>query len=238
MPLNQDFHTFSRRSLFSIGTGAIAAGFTTNLFISNPALAAAPSPTAENVSADQALKLLLEGNQRYTSHRVTHPHQDGSRLLETSNTQNPFATILTCADSRVPPEILFDQGLGDLFVVRVAGNILDDAVLGSIEYAAEYLDVPLVMVLGHERCGAVSAALKGGTAIGHIGSLVDAIQPAIAKTKSLSGDPLDNAVRANVQMVVEQMKVSKPLVDLIGSQKLAVVGGRYDLDTGTVEIIA
>ena len=138
----------------------------------------------------------------------------------------------------MPPELVFDQGLGDLFVVRVAGNILGDAVLGSIEYAAQNLNVPLVMVLGHERCGAVTAAVKGGKVAAHIDSLVKAIQPAVEQAKGKSGDLLDNAVRANVQMVVEQMSVSEPLADLVKSQKLQIVGGRYDLDTGTVEIIA
>lgn len=237
MSLNHHSQPLSRRSLLTTGAGAIAAGLTTNLLLPKQAIAA-PAPAAEPISADQALQQLMDGNQRYSRHKLAHPHQDGNRLLELAKGQHPFATILSCADSRVTPEIVFDQGLGDLFVVRVAGNIIDNAVLGSIEYAAQYLGVPLVMVLGHERCGAVSAAVEGGSAPVHINSLVQAIQPAVEKAKGSSGDLIDNAVRANVQMVVSQMKASEPLAGLVRSQKLKIVGGRYDLDKGAVEIIA
>ena len=227
----------SRRTLFSIGAGAIVAKLTTNFLTPTQALAAPPS-TATDISPQQALQLLVEGNQRYVAHKASHPHTDQKRLSEVATGQTPFAIILGCADSRVPPEVVFDQGLGDLFVIRVAGNILDDAVLGSIEYAAVNLKVGLVMVLGHERCGAVSAAVGGKKMPNHISSLVKAIQPAVDRVKGKTGDLLDNAVRANVQMVVEQMGASEPLGDLVKSQKLKIVGGRYDLDMGTVEIIA
>ncbi len=210
-------------------------GFSINLLLPNQPAAALELAT--DVTADP-LKRLLEGNQRHVRHKFTHPHQDAGRLREVASAQHPFAVILSCADSRVPPEVVFDQGLGDLFVVRVAGNILDNAILGSIEYATEYLHVPLVMVLGHERCGAVTAAVDGGKTLPHIGSLIDAIRPAVEQAKGRSGDLLDNAVRANVQLVVEQMKVSEPLAGLVRGNKLQIVGGRYDLDQGTVEIIA
>ena len=238
MVLNQLSAKLSRRMLLAVGTGAIAAGLKTNLLIPQQAVAATPAAKTTAISAQQALQLLIEGNKRYSFRKFNHPHQDAARLLEVAQGQHPFAIILSCADSRVPPEIVFDQGLGDLFVVRVAGNILDDAVLGSIEFAAEQLNVPLVMVLGHERCGAVKAAVEGGNAPVHISTLVKAIQPAVAKVKGKPGDLLDNAVRANVQMVVEQMKVSEPLSELVKTKKLQIVGGRYDLDQGTVEIIA
>ncbi len=237
MTLNKFSAKFSRRTVLSM-VGAIAAGLMPNLLIPSPTLAASPTARAAAIPAEQALKLLIEGNQRYVFHRSSHPHADQKRLLEVAKRQTPFAVILSCADSRVPPELVFDQGLGDLFVVRVAGNILDDAVLGSIEFAAEQLNVPLVMVLGHERCGAVAATLAGGKVPGHIGSLVKAIQPAVERVRGKSGDLLDNAVRANVQMVAEQMSASEPLAGLVKSKKLKIVGGRYDLDTGTVEIIA
>ncbi len=235
MTLNQFTAQFSRRTLFSIGAGAIAAGLTTNFLTPTQALAAPPTTP---ISPQQALKLLREGNQRYIDHQLSHPHIDQKRLSELANQQTPFAIILSCADSRVPPEVVFDQGLGDLFVIRVAGNILDDAVLGSIEYGAVNLNVPLVMVLGHERCGAVAATVAGREVPNHISSLVKAIQPALERVKGQPGDLLDNAVRANVQLVAEQMSESEPLAGLVKSQKLMIVGGRYDLDTGTVEIIA
>lgn len=145
---------------------------------------------------------------------------------------------MSCSDSRVPPEIIFDQGLGDLFVIRLAGNILDDAALGSLEYAVEHLGVKYIMVLGHERCGAVDAAVKGGEIPGHIGSLVEAIQPAVEKVKNLPGDLLDNAVRANVTLVVQQLKSSGPIIEeLVKKGALTIAGARYDLDDGEVKIL-
>jgi carbonic anhydrase len=138
----------------------------------------------------------------------------------------------------VPPEIIFDQGLGDLFVIRVAGNIVDDAILGSIEYAVEHLDVALVMVLGHERCGAVEAALQEGEIAGHIGALVKAIAPAVPPASDRSGDRLDRAVRANVVRVVAQLRASHPvLAERVSGGRLRVAGARYDLDSGTVELL-
>src|SRR5579885_136434 len=164
------------------------------------------------LSGDQALQKLVQGNKQYKRVAFLHPNQSLARRKAVAKGQSPFAIILSCSDSRVPPEIIFDQGLGDLFVVRVAGNVLNDNALGSIEYAAEHFNVPLVMVLGHQRCGAVDAAVKGGEAPGHIGSLVEAIRPAVEKTKGKSGDPVGNAVRANVEMVVDQLKDSKPIL--------------------------
>ncbi len=152
--------------------------------------------------------------------------------------QHPFAVILGCADSRVPPEIIFDQGLGDLFVIRVAGNILDDAILGSIEYAVEELGTSLVLVLGHERCGAVAATVKHAEVPGHISTLLSAIQPAVDRAKNESGDLLDNAVRANIRLVVEQLKSSMPVAEFVQDDRLNVVGAQYNLDHGAVEIIA
>ncbi len=193
---------------------------------------------AAPMSGEAALRLLMEGNKRYASERCEHPNHQAGRRLAVAKGQHPFAIVLTCADSRVAPEILFDQGMGDLFVHRVAGNIVDDAILGSIEYGAEHLHAPLVVVLGHERCGAVDATLKGGTAPGHIGSLVAAIRPAVVATKGRPGDALDNAVRANVLQVVEQLKGSRPiLAELVEHGRLTIVGGRYDLETGQVEIL-
>lgn len=195
------------------------------------------------MNGDQALQALLEGHQRYLAEQQTHPRQTARRRGEIAQHQDPFAVILGCADSRVPPEIVFDQGLGDLFVIRLAGHVLNDAVLGSVEYAVEHLGVSLVLVLGHESCGAVTAAIKaveqGGSVTGHIGSLVDAIKPAVERAKTHAGDIIDNAVRANVTMVVEQLKASLPiLAPQVQSGKLKIVGMRSDLDDGVMDTIA
>ncbi len=200
---------------------------------------AANAETTSNITPDAALQKLMDGNRRYIDQKRTFPDQSRSRILEVAKGQNPFATILGCSDSRVAPEILFDQGLGDLFDIRVAGNFIDNVVLGNMEYAVVELGVPLLVVLGHERCGAVKAALDGKPVPGHIGSLVRAIKPAVSATKGQPGDAWDNAVRANVKMSVKNLKARSPiLAKAIKAGTLKVVGGRYDLDTGTVEIIA
>ena len=184
------------------------------------------------------IKKLVEGNKRFTSLKMIHPDQTATRRTEVRNEQHPFAIILSCSDSRVPPEIIFDQGIGDLFVVRVAGNVLDNAVIGSIEYAVEHLNVKLIVVLGHERCGAVSAAVKGGEVPGHLRYLVEAIQPAVEKAKQLSGDLLENAVLINVKNVVAQLKSSEPIIEeFVHENKVNVVGARYDLDDGAVTFL-
>lgn len=194
---------------------------------------AANMPTAE-----EALQKLVEGNKRYVDVKLEHPHQTPARRAELGGGQSPFAIILGCADSRVPPEILFDQGLGDLFTIRVAGNVIDDMVLGSVEYAAAHLNTPLMVVLGHARCGAVGAAVAGGELEGHLPSLAAAIQPAIDQVKGQPGDLLDNAVRANASMVTGQLQSSEPvLAELVREGKFKVVAARYDLDSGAVEFL-
>jgi carbonic anhydrase len=181
---------------------------------------------------------LLDGNQRYVQEKLTHPDGTRARITELAQGQHPFAIILSCADSRVPPEIIFDQGLGDLFTIRVAGNVVDDHVLGSIEYAVEHLNVKYIMVLGHERCGAVDATVKGGHAPGHVASLVRAITPAVHAVKGKPGDLLDNAVRENVKMVVKQLQMSRPILEeRVAKKELVIEGGRYDLDDGSVTIL-
>ena len=190
------------------------------------------------ISGESAQQKLIDGNERYVNAKLYHPNQTGQRRTEVAKGQHPFAAIVSCSDSRVPPEIIFDQGLGDLFVIRLAGNILDDAALGSLEYAVEHLGVKYIMVLGHERCGAVDATVKGGEVPGHISSLVKAIQPAVEKVKNQPGDLLDNAVRANVTMVVQQLKSSGPILEeLVKKGDLTIAGARYDLDDGEVTIL-
>jgi len=189
----------------------------------------------ETVTAELALAELKAGNEHHVRHQYQHPHETSVRQRELTSGQNPHAEILSCADSRVPPEIIFDQGLGDLFVVRVAGNVATDTELGSLEYGAEHLHIPLLVVLGHESCGAVTAAVQGGPPEAHIATLVKLIQPAVDKTKGLPGDPVANAVRANVELVVAQLRASNPILsELVAQKKLKIVGGVYSLDTGTV----
>lgn len=207
--------------------------FTATLTILTSGMTAAPAADWQH---------LLEGNARFVAGTTQHPHQDAARRTETAAGQKPFAVVVGCSDSRTAPEILFDQGLGDLFVVRLAGNIVDDAALGSVEFAVAKLGARLIVVLGHEKCGAVSAAVdaeKNPTTLpGHIGTLVDAIKPAVASVHGLPGDEVDNAVKANVHMVVERLKtVSSELQPYLKTGELTVVGARYDLDEGKVEVV-
>lgn len=210
----------SRRSLLQFGAGIVGTGSLT-AWLGTGALARtiesqSPHPsqsqqiastpssdhTGSGLTPDEALAKLMEGNQRFVERKRLNPHQDTARLAEVATGQAPFAAILSCADSRVVPEIAFDQGIGDLFVVRVAGNIAITEDIASEEYAVGVLGTPLLLVLGHERCGAVNAALEGGELPGVIESLVFAIQPAIKASENEAGDRLANAVKANVRVQV------------------------------------
>ncbi|MEH2230403.1 MAG: carbonic anhydrase [Nostoc sp.] len=196
-----------------------------------------PSTSAESLNPDAALQKLIEGNQRFIQHHPQYPDQSELRLHEVAQAQHPFATILSCADSRVPAEIVFDQGIGDIFDVRIAGNIATHEAIGSIEYAVVLLGSPLLMVMGHERCGAVTAAVQNESLLGDISTFVKAIKPALKRVKDQPGDAVENAVVANVQYQIERLKRSKLLTKQVESGKLKIVGGRYDLDTGRVTII-
>jgi carbonic anhydrase len=192
-------------------------------------------------NADEALQRLLEGNERYVANKSTNLNESQSRRVELAQGQNPFATIFSCVDSRVPPELVFDRGLGDLFVIRTAGQVIDQAVLGSLEFGVAELKIPLLMVLGHEKCGAVKATVEAvesnTTAEAEINWLVDGIRPAVEEAKTQSGDLLDNAVKANIALTVERLKGSAMLSEAVEKGELKIVGARYDLDTGTVEVI-
>src|SRR5499427_4400438 len=182
----------------------------------------------DKVTPNSALAELKAGNAHHAAHRYSHPHETAARFRQLASGQHPHAEVLSCADSRVPPEILFDQGLGDLFVVRVAGNVATDTEIGSLEYGAEHLHIPLLVVLGHESCGAVTAAVQPGEAEGHIKALVDLIKPAVEKSRGLPGDPVANAVRSNVELVVKQLRASTPMLsELVAQGKLKIVGGVY-----------
>src|SRR6185369_15997265 len=182
------------------------------------ALPGAGRQTETSPTPDSVLAELKAGNDHHARHQYQHPHETAARQRELISAQHPHAEILSCSDSRVPPEIVFDQGLGDIFVVRVAGNVATDTEIASLEYGAEHLHIPLLVVLGHESCGAVAATLEGGEADGHIGTLVDLIKPAVEKSRGMAGDPLSNAVRTNVQMVVKQLRASEPVLSKLVAQ--------------------
>lgn len=234
-------HFMERRDFLKLGmTGAFGMMLSASDLlwrVEQAKAAEIPSTSAESLNPDAALQKLIEGNQRFVDHHPQYPDQSELRLHEVAQAQHPFATILSCADSRVPAEIVFDQGIGDIFDVRIAGNIATREAIGSIEYAVVLLGSPLLMVMGHERCGAVTAAVQNESLLGDIGTFVKAIKPAVKKVKGQPGDAVENAVVANVQYQIERLKRSQLLTEQVRSGKLKIVGGRYDLDTGRVTII-
>jgi carbonic anhydrase len=193
---------------------------------------------ADVPSTKSALDRLLEGNQRYVN-SATVCHEDwAAKRLAHAQSQAPFAVIVTCSDSRVPPEIIFDQALGDLFVIRVAGNVVDEFAIGSIEYGVSVLGAKLVLVLGHSNCGAVDGALKGLKFDNHIQEVLNAIQPAIVDSKGKSGNALEMAIKANVRHVEGKLKSSQPLLaKLLQAGGLTILGAYYDLSSGKVEFL-
>ena len=193
------------------------------------------------VTADEALRRLEQGNARFVAGRLseTTPASIAESRRKVAQGQMPFAIIVGCSDSRVGPEVIFDQKVGDLFVVRTAGEVVDPVGLGSIEYAVEHFGSPLVVVLGHDRCGAVSAAVSGAKAPGHIGTVLKAIQPAVRMSQDQAGDPVDNAVRAQALHVAAQLQASGPILkEAVQSGKLKIVAARYELDTGKVSLLS
>ena len=230
----------SRREFMMLAAGAV--------FVADrsPMTAAPQQQTARRVlNADQALRELLDGNHRFTSGNRLSPRGRPEDFRGLTHGQFPEAVIISCSDSRVAPEILFDVGVGDIFVVRVAGNVVGGAgvsVKGSIEYAVAELDVPLIVVLGHSGCGAVKAAIKHledkDAMPGAINGLVELIKPAVAGSKQTPGDQLENAVRQNVKVGVERLQALDPiLAPRVKDGKLKVVGGVYDLLTGAVTML-
>src|SRR6266446_10409456 len=198
------------------------------------ALVLAAEHPAASVSADAALAKLKEGNLRFASSEVSQSKPTAARRAETAQEQHPFAIILGCADSRTAPELIFDQNLGDLFVIRTAGNLVDDHALGSIEYAVAHLGARLVVVLGHQRCGAVKAALESGTAPGHVQSLVRDIQPAVKAMKGKDGDATELVAAENARLMAGKIRRDASLGEL--AKKVRIISGVYDLDTGKVEL--
>lgn len=198
----------------------------------------------QNLTPEQGLKLLTVGNERFAKSLSTHPNTSMSRRLMTAtNGQVPYATVLACSDSRVPVEILFDQGIGDLFVIKVAGNVADIDEIGSAEYGVDHLGTPVLLVLGHSQCGAVTAVAKGAEVHGSIPKLVDNIIPAVEKAKKVhpnaTGDDLVNAaIEQNTWQSIEDILTkSHAISDRAKQGKVAVVGGHYDILTGKVTIL-
>ena len=192
------------------------------------------------VTADDALRRLDQGNDRFVAGRVseTTPASITEIRRKVAQVQKPFAIIVGCSDSRVGPEVLFDQKIGDIFVIRTAGEVVDSIGLGSIEYAVAHLGVPLIVVLGHERCGAVSAAVSGAKERGHIATVLKAIKPAVNMSKGQPGDPVENAVRAQAIDVAAYLKAAGPILkEAVRSGKLKVIAARYDLDSGKVSLL-
>jgi len=192
----------------------------------------------------EALRLLMEGNQRWAAGQLEHPHQSVERRLEVARHQDPFAVVFSCIDSRVPPEIVFDRGVGDLFVIRTGAQALDDlVVLGSVEFGPNgYRSARLIFVLGHEGCGAITAAIQsiqtGVPAPGHIQAVVHALRPAYDVAISQPGDDLvEKMVRAQVVLTVQRLQNDPLIAELIRNEGLMVVGGRYGLVSGQVELI-
>ena len=193
------------------------------------------------VTADEALARLKEGNTRYIGGAAVGPRQDAARRHETATGgQHPFATVLSCADSRVPVEVVFDQGVGDIFTVRVAGNVANTDEIGTIEYGAEHLGVPLVVVLAHTKCGAVTAVVKNEHVTENIGKLVAPIVPAVAgvKTRFSTSDVnelVSRSIEANMWQAIVDMYAKSPLLKKMAADgKIKVVGALYDIDSGDV----
>ena len=223
-----------RRAFLRLGAGLAAAA-------SLGGVAAAAGGPATTLTADQALAKLKEGNQRYVSSPQACAADLAKARAGVAQHQAPLATILSCADSRVPPELIFGgQNVGELFVARNAGNMADTATLGTIEYGAAALGVPLIVVLGHERCGAVVAACdvveKNARFPGSIGPMLEPIIPAALAAKGKPGDFVDNAIRENAMRTASRIVSASAIVaDLVAKGKVKVVAGRYDLDDGRVE---
>ena len=196
------------------------------------------SEATSSVAPDAAIARLREGNQRFATGALGERTQIVEHRTELAKGQHPFAIIIACADSRLSPEILFDQGLGELFVIRNAGNLLDDHVIGSVEYAVEHLHATLVVVLGHSACGAVTAAVGGGEAAGHLRAIVESLAPAVAMARKKPGDPIENAVRINARLSAAALAESEPILrEAVTASRIKVVAARYDLASGQVEFL-
>ncbi|HEX8323796.1 MAG TPA: carbonic anhydrase [Tepidisphaeraceae bacterium] len=212
------------------------------LLITSTALAGGHAGPSTGPTADQAYRLLIDGHTRYATNTRTLPHQDEPRRCETTTGgQHPIAAVLSCADSRVPPEMLFDQGIGDLFVIRVAGNVAAADELGTIEYGVEHLQIPLIVVLGHTRCGAVTAVVDGVHAEGNLAQLLKPIVPAAGRARhdhpTLRGPMLvSKAIQENVRQAMRDLTARSPvLAKAVETNRVKIVGGVYDIHSGRID---
>ncbi|MFN6536415.1 MAG: carbonic anhydrase [Nostoc sp. EkiNYC01] len=224
---------------FASVMGIAVTAFGDRFWSPEQAAAADVHPVNPNpVSPTEAIRRLLSGNQRFVHQQRKYPDQSLEHLRLVAKAQYPFAAILGCADSRVPAEIVFDQGLGDLFVVRVAGNVASDMAIGSLEYSTAVLGSQLIVVLGHKRCGAVTEAIKNEALPGRIGFVVESIKPALANVKLTTANTSDDAVKANVKYQAKKLEESSViLAKLLREGKLKIIGACYDIDTGKVNIV-
>ncbi|MGK7936321.1 MAG: carbonic anhydrase [Xenococcaceae cyanobacterium] len=235
----------ARRKLLKFGAVALGTGVVSQVIDSSTKKATAKETLIDleqlerNSTPDQVLEALIAGNKRFVENRPEAPNQNYIRLKEVSTGQKPLVSILSCADSRVPIEIIFDRGIGDLFVVRDAGNIATPEEIGSLEYGTAILGSKVLMVIGHEKCGAVKAALEGKPLPGQIGSIVAAIQPAIDRTnKNDSEEFYIETIKQNVMLQVKNLYASPLLYELVEAGKLKIVGAYYSLTTGEVTILS
>ncbi len=231
----------SRRDALRVGAAAALAAFGGLAWAADPPKpGAAPPPNA--IPPADALKRLVEGNARYAANTPREKDFSAGRAAR-AQAQYPFAAILSCADSRVAPELAFDEGPGELFVVRVAGNFVNPDLLASLEYGVQFLGAPFIFVLGHSKCGAVDATIKvlkaKAVLPGHLPDLVSALKPAvIIAEKTKSGDLLDNAIAENVRRQVAGLKTAKPVIaKFYAEKKIDIAGGVYDLETGKITLV-
>ncbi len=228
-PLHTPHCAVSRRGLLKTACGCIF-GTALTVPMTSPAMAR-DKPRAVDLSPNEALELLYAGNNRFSAGKPQAPHRDLERLKEIAPAQKPFAAFLGCADSRVPIEILFDQGFGDLFVTRIAGNVTTPECIGSLEFGTHILGAKVLYVLGHTNCGAVAAAVKGDPVPGQISALFQHLRPAV---KAAKGD-VAVAVQENVKTQATLLSEASPVIaKLIKDGKLKVAGGVYDIATGKV----
>ncbi len=237
----------TRRSFLKVSGGSlVGASLTGFTYLPSAGASGASTPSTElespSITSSAALRKLLQGNLRFQKGKAIWPDQTPARRTALAQKQNPFAMIFSCVDSRVPPELVFDQGLGDIFTIRTAAHVIDQAALGSLEFGVAELHIPLLVVLGHERCGAVTATIKAVDSQeeppGSIRTLVDYIRPAVLAAHGTGATRLDNAVRLNSKRTVQALHRSKILHDAFSQGKLTIVAARYDLDTGAVNLIA
>jgi carbonic anhydrase len=229
----------SRRKLIQFGAGVLGTATLASVLgldLNDPE----PAIAQNDITPNQALEKLMAGNKRFVDNKAIDPNQNTARLIEVAQGQKPFAAIMCCSDSRVPPEIIFDQGLGDLFIVRDAGEVVTPEQIGSIEFGTLVLGAKVLLVLGHEDCGAVKAAMLGDKVPGQIGAILAQIDPAVVEFKGQQEDKtaIKKATEANVLLQLNKLQKSPVLTELVESGSLKIVGAYYDLDRGQVSLIS